>query len=123
MALEVHTEIIGEVLKFALKGKLLASDAQSLGTSVQSQLQEHRKLLFDLADMTEIDYNGLHALVSSLQWAYLKGCTAKLAAIQPVPRILFDITRVSQVFECFETADEALQALQDTSDAESPSSP
>ena len=117
MDIEVQSEFIGEILKFTLKGKLLACDAKEFSDTLQNQLQDHQKLLFDLSGLTEIDYDGLRALVSSLQWAVLKGCSAKLAAIQPAPRILFDITRVSQVFECFPTTQEALTALKETADA------
>ena len=116
MDIEVHSELFGEILKFTLKGKLLSNDAKVFADTLQNQLQSHQKLLFDLGGMTEIDYDGLHALVSSLQWACLKGCIVKLAAIQPAPRILFDITRVSQVFECFPTAQEALDVLQKNDD-------
>ena len=117
MDIEVHSELIGEILKFTLKGKLLASDAKEFADTVQNQLQSHQKLLFDLGGLSEIDYDGLHALVASLQWACLKDCTVKLAAIQPAPRILFDITRVSQVFKCLPTVQEALDALKKADDA------
>lgn len=120
MDIEVHSELIGEVLKFTLKGKLLSNDAKVFADTIQNQLQSYQKLLFDLGGLTEIDYDGLHALVSSLQWACLKGCLIKLAAIQPAPRILFDITRVSQVFECFPTVQEALDILQKTDDSINP---
>lgn len=117
MDIEIQSEFIGEILKFTLKGKLLACDAKEFSDTLQNQLQDHQKLLFDLSGLTEIDYAGLHALVSSLHWAVLKGCTAKLAAIQPAPRILFDITRVSQVFECLPTVQEALEALRETDES------
>ena len=120
MEIEIHSEYIGEVLKFTLRGKLLASDAKMVSTTIQNQVQQYQKLLFDLSEMTEIDYSGLRELLGALQWAALKECTIKLAAIQPAPRILFDITRVSQVFECLPTLQEALEALKETDDSVNP---
>ncbi|MBR6471802.1 MAG: STAS domain-containing protein [Victivallales bacterium] len=120
MDIEVQSEFIGEILKFTLKGKLLTCDAKEFSDTLQNQLQDHQKLLFDLSGLNEIDYDGLRALLSSLQCAVLKGCSAKLAAIQPVPRILFDITRVSQVFECHPTVQEALEALKAPDDSVNP---
>ncbi|MBP1583902.1 MAG: STAS domain-containing protein [Victivallales bacterium] len=123
MDIEILSESIGDILKITVKGKLLAHNAKDFAHELEYQLPTHQKLVFDLAALDEIDYEGLRTFVSSLQWAYLKGCIAKLAAIQPTPRILFDITRVSQVFQCFDTVEEALDALQNAENTATPPTP
>ena len=111
MEIEISSETIGGILKFLLKGQLLAKDAKEFAATLKGQLPDRQQLLFDLAELSQIDYDGLRAFLQVLQWAHCKECTVVLVAIQPVPRILFDITHVSQVFRCVETTEEALATL------------
>ena len=118
MEVEISSETIGGILKFLLRGQLLAKDAKQFAATIKGQLPDRQQLLFDLAELSQIDYDGLRAFLQVLQWAHRKECTVVLVAIQPVPRILFDITRVSQVFRCVETTEEALAALNEPTTTE-----
>lgn len=112
MNLEVHHETIGEILVIALKGQLFASSAKELGFHLHNLVGDYKKLLFDLSQLSQLDYDGLRALLSFLSWAHHQGCVSKLAALQPAPRILIDITRISQAFDCPATLEDGIQAFQ-----------
>ena len=65
------------------------------------------RFLFDLSKMAHIDSSGLGVLVQVLQKAKSCGGKVVLAALQPGPKIVFDITKVSRVFEIVPTVADA----------------
>ena len=54
-----------------------------------------------------IDSSGLGVLVQVLQKVKAGGGKVILAALQPAPKIVFDITKVSRVFEIVPTVADA----------------
>ena len=89
----------GNLLKVALDGRLVASVAPSLREEVIGRITEGTNVLFDLRKMTHIDSSGLGVLVQILQKTKAGGGKVVLAELQPGPKIVFDITKVSRVFE------------------------
>ena len=105
MSWEIKEE--GNVLKVAVEGRLVAAVAPELREAVLSRLTGGANVLFDLSQMVHIDSSGLGALVQILQKTRDGGGKVVLAALQPGPKIVFDITKVSRVFEIVPTVADA----------------
>ncbi|MBR3085572.1 MAG: STAS domain-containing protein [Kiritimatiellae bacterium] len=97
MAWDITDE--GNVLKVAVDGRLVAAVAPNLLEDVMDNLTAGKNVLFDLGRMVHIDSSGLGVLVRILQKTKEGGGKVILAALQPGPKIVFDITKVSRVFE------------------------
>ena len=104
-------EVVGNVLKVAIDGRLVAACSEEFKEAMFEQLKEHKNILFDMSKMTHIDSSGLGALVSILQWINTRGGVIKLACVQPRPKIVFEITKVYRVFEIFDTVADALASF------------
>ena len=105
MSWEITEE--GKTLKVAVEGRLVAAVAPSLREEVLGKITEGVNVLFDLSQMVHIDSSGLGVLVQVLQKAKACGGKVVLAALQPGPKIVFDITKVSRVFEIVPTVADA----------------
>ncbi len=89
----------GNVVTVAVDGRLVAAVAPALREDVLAKMKDGTNVLFDLNEMVHIDSSGLGVLVQILQKAKATGGKVILAALQPGPKIVFDITKVSRVFE------------------------
>ena len=105
MTWEVTTE--GNVLKVAIDGRLVAADVTGLREDLNGRISGAVNVLFDLGKMVHIDSSGLGLLVQVLQKVKSSGGKMILAALQPAPKIVFDITKVSRVFEIVPTVADA----------------
>jgi len=97
----------GKVLNVEIDGRFVAAVAPQLRDEILSKMSAGENVLFDLGRMTHIDSSGLGVLVQILQKAKAGGGKVVLAALQPAPKIVFDITKVSRVFEIVPTAADA----------------
>ena len=95
------------LIKVVLDGRLVAAVAPALREELLGRIGEGTNLLFDLGKMTHIDSRGLGVLVQVLQKTKAGGGKVVLAALQPGPKIVFDITKVSRVFEIVPTVEDA----------------
>ena len=102
-----NIESDGKVIKVAVEGRLVAAVAPNLREDVMGKLESGTNVLFDLSKMVHIDSSGLGVLVQVLQKVKAGGGKVILAALQPAPKIVFDITKVSRVFEIVPTAADA----------------
>ena len=105
MAWEITSE--ENVLKVAVEGRLVAAVAPTLREELLGRITDGTNVLFDLSRMVHIDSSGLGVLVQVLQKAKAGGGKVVLAALQPGPKIVFDITKVSRVFEIVPTVADA----------------
>lgn len=97
----------GKTLKVEVDGRLVAAVAPQLRDEILAKMSEGTNVLFDLSMMVHIDSSGLGVLVQVLQKAKACGGKVVLAALQPAPKIVFDITKVSRVFEIVPTVADA----------------
>ena len=95
------------LLTVSIEGRLVAAVAPDLREDIISKMADGTNVLFDMAKMTHIDSSGLGALVQILQKVKSGGGRVILAALQPAPKIVFDITKVSRVFEIVPTVEDA----------------
>ena len=101
------TEQENNVLKVEVNGRLVAAVAPALREEVIGKMGDGTNVLFDLSKMEHIDSSGLGALVQILQKAKASGGKVVLANLQPGPKIVFDITKVSRVFDIVPTVEDA----------------
>ena len=94
-------------MKVEIDGRLVAAVAPSLREEILGKLQDGMNVFFDLSGMVHIDSSGLGVLVQVLQKVKSGGGKVVLAALQPGPKIVFDITKVSRVFEIVPTVADA----------------
>ena len=87
------------LLTVAIEGRFVAAVAPDLREEVGAKISDGTNVLFDLGKMVHIDSSGLGVLVQVLQKVKAGGGKVVLAALQPAPKIVFDITKVSRVFE------------------------
>ena len=97
----------GRLLTVAIEGRFVASVAPGVRDDIMAQMSDGDNVLFDLSRMVHIDSSGLGVLVQVLQKAKSGGGKVVLAALQPAPKIVFDITKVSRVFEIVPTVADA----------------
>jgi anti-sigma B factor antagonist len=97
----------GKTLKVEIDGRLVAAVAPTLREDILGKLQDGMNVLFDLSSMVHVDSSGLGVLVQVLQKVKSGGGKVVLAALQPGPKIVFDITKVSRVFEIVPTVADA----------------
>lgn len=97
----------GKTMKVEIDGRLVAAVAPSLREEILGKLQDGMNVLFDLSGMVHIDSSGLGVLVQVLQKVKAGGGKVVLAALQPGPKIVFDITKVSRVFEIVPSVEDA----------------
>ena len=109
--MEYKFEEIGDVLKVGLSGRLVAACAEETRDQVSQRMERTVNVLFDLSEMTHIDSSGLGVLVQLLQRVNARGGAVRIAALQPHPRIVFDITKVYRVFEIYDTVEAALASF------------
>ncbi len=96
-----------KAVRVDVEGRLVAAVAPSLREEVLGVMKDGTNVLFDLSRMVHIDSSGLGVLVQILQKAKAGGGKVVLAALQPGPKIVFDITKVSRVFEIVPTVEDA----------------
>jgi anti-sigma B factor antagonist len=97
----------GKTLKVSIEGRLVAAVAPALREEILAKFSDGVNVLFDLSGMVHIDSSGLGVLVQVLQKVKAGGGRVILAALQPGPKIVFDITKVSRVFEIVPTVADA----------------
>ena len=97
--MEWKVERDGGLLTVSVDGRFTACSAPAVRDGVLSGMVDGDSVLFDLSRMTHIDSSGLGVLVQILQKARHGGGDVVLAGIQPGPRIVFGITKVSRVFD------------------------
>jgi len=105
--MEYDIEEKDNVLTVAIDGRFVASVAPGVRDDVLGRMNAGTNVLFDLSKMVHIDSSGLGVLVQILQKAKAGGGKVILAALQPAPKIVFDITKVSRVFEIVPTVADA----------------
>ncbi|MFO1059122.1 MAG: STAS domain-containing protein [Dongiaceae bacterium] len=70
-----------------------------------------RAVILDLAQLEYISSAGLRSLMIAVKSAKAKSVGVGIAAMQPVVREIFKISRFDLVFPCFETVAAALEKL------------
>jgi anti-sigma B factor antagonist len=109
--MEIISEKVGTILKMTVKGRLVVSCTEEFKNAMSDAIEAYQHIVLNLEEMSYIDSSGLGALVFAQQKLSDKGGELKLAALQPKPRIVFDITKVYRIFEIFDNVDDAVKSF------------
>lgn len=94
-------------------GPLTSSEGATALTSRLAAVtcQRYCKVLLDCARVSQIDSEGISALIKGLTSAEKRGGALKLLGLSPQVRKVLAALRVLQAFECFEDEDRALASF------------
>jgi anti-anti-sigma factor len=102
----------GDTLVLHLAGRLDNSTTDGLKSSLDLHVGNCRaegdRLILDLSGVDYISSVGLRLLMLAARQSREQGGTIVVAALQPVVREIFDISRFNLVFQCFGSVREAL---------------
>lgn len=105
----------GNVMVIAPAGRIdhATSDdfRKSLDEILETQGKAGEMLVFDLADVDYISSAGLRCFMLAARQAKAAGSQLVVAALQPVVREIFEISRFTLVFETFASVRDAIARL------------
>jgi len=105
-------ENVGDVAIVTIPGKSLDSgNSRDFKAEIAPIVAAHRKLVFDLAELTFVDSSGLGAILSCLRKANADGGDLKLCGLSKPVRALFELVRMHRIFEILNTREEAIRSF------------
>jgi anti-sigma B factor antagonist len=110
--MQVSQERYGDALVLAPVGRIDNSTNDGLKSILDARIANCRKggdrLVLDFSKVDYISSVGLRVLMLAAKKAREQEGTIVVAALQPVVREIFEISRFNLVFQCFATVREAL---------------
>ena len=107
----------GDALVLTPVGRVDNSSTDGLRAELQSHLANCRdggdRLILDFSRVDYISSVGLRILMLAAKQAREQGGSIVIAALQPVVKEIFEISRFNLVFQCFGTVREALAKVSD----------
>jgi anti-sigma B factor antagonist len=82
-------------------GRLTAGVTDLLYAEVKRLMPDHKHIVLDLTDLTQMDSMGLGTVVRLFVSAKTSGCDLKLINLSKRVRELFSITNLASVFEVY----------------------
>jgi anti-sigma B factor antagonist len=111
--MQIEERVVNNVTILDLKGKItLGEGDEALKDKINSLvLQNHKRILLNLADVPYIDSAGLGEIVRTYTTVSRQGGQLKLVNLTKRITDLLAITKLLTVFETFDTEKEALQSF------------
>lgn len=112
--LDIHAEDLRPgVIVIRLAGKLMMGpESASLESLVNERLDGGaRHVVFDLADLKQLDSTGIGRFISTFNRLMQAGGTLGMAAAAPTVRQSFRVTRLDTVFKFYDSVDLAVAAI------------
>ena len=110
--MHISQEHHADAMILTLAGRLDNSTTEGLKAGLDAYVATCRaggeKLVLDFSRVDYISSVGLRVLMLAAKQSREQGGTIVVAALQPVVREIFEISRFNLVFECFGTVREAL---------------
>ncbi|GAA4919088.1 STAS domain-containing protein [Nonomuraea thailandensis] len=111
-----HQHLHG-VTVIAVTGEMDATNRADLETYLrEAQAAPAKRLVFDLSGVPFMDSSGLHVLLKCATDCLKAGGAVHLAAVQPLPARLFEITGVVAHIPVHERVEDAVTAALDSSE-------
>jgi anti-sigma B factor antagonist len=111
--LEIKSEVVRPgTIVIRLAGKLMMGPESAAMESFVAECldQGNRNLVFDLAELKQIDSTGIGRFISAFNRLMQVKGTIGMAASSPVVRQSFRVTRLDTVFKFYDTVDQAVAA-------------
>jgi len=116
--MQVSQERYGDALVLTPVGRIDNSSTDSLRAELHAHLANCRdggdRLVLDFSKVDYISSVGLRILMLAAKQVREQGGSIVIAALQPVVREIFEISRFNLMFQCFGTVREALAKLSAT---------
>lgn len=113
--MEIRNARFGNIVVLSPVGRIdhATSDEfrKSLETLIAAQAASGEGVVFDLAGVEYISSAGLRCFMLAAKQAKARGSDMVVAALQPVVREIFEISRFTLVFETFATVRDAIAQL------------
>jgi len=113
--MQLTQERYGDVLVLNLAGRVDNSTTDGLKSSLDEHVTSCRaggnRLVLDFSKVDYISSVGLRVLMLAARQSREQGGTIVVAALQPVVREIFEISRFNLVFQCFGSVREALSKV------------
>jgi anti-sigma B factor antagonist len=113
--MDIKNKAYGDVLVLSPEGRIDHANSEdfrnSLGPFVARCKSGGERILLDLSGVDYISSAGLRCFMLAEKQAKAQGGTVVVAAMQPVVREIFEISRFTLVFETFATVQEAFAKL------------
>ena len=110
--MHISQEHYADALVLTLAGRIDNSTTEGLKAGLDAYVSNCRaegdRLVLDFSKVEYISSVGLRVLMLAAKQAREQGGTIVVAALQPVVREIFEISRFNLVFECFGSVREAL---------------
>jgi anti-sigma B factor antagonist/stage II sporulation protein AA (anti-sigma F factor antagonist) len=109
--MELSSARHGDTLVVSPRGRIDHAGAEAFKTALAPHLAQSgpgRPLVLDLGAVDYVSSAGLRVLMLASRQARAQGGTIVIAALQPVVREIFEISKFTLVFPCFATVAEAL---------------
>ena len=104
----------GDAVVLSPRGRIDHASAEAFKTALGPHLAQSgpgRPLVLDLGGVDYMASVGLRVLVLASRQARAQGGTIAVAALQPLVREIFEISKFTLVFPCFATVADALADL------------
>jgi len=98
------------ILIASVDGRLTVGSEDLFKTEMEKYM-ERPKIILDCAKMEYIDSTGLGVVVRFFKEFSSRGGKFALVALQPKPKLVFEITRAYKIFEIFDSVESALKSL------------
>ena len=111
--MELNGRIEGQdILVIELReDNLDASNVREFRDAVQSLIQDHHKVVLDMAGVNFVDSSGLGALISCLRQLNGRRGDFRLCEMSRTVRALFELMRMHRVFNIHETRADAVSSF------------
>jgi len=113
--MQLTEERYGDALVLNLAGRVDNSTTDGLKSSLDAYVASCRaggdRLVLDFSKVDYISSVGLRVLMLAARQSREQGGTIVVAALQPVVREIFEISRFNLVFQCFGSVREALSKV------------
>lgn len=111
--LDVHSELVGNVLLVSVAGELDLETAPRLRTLVDARLSHTgaRHLLLDMADVSFLDSSGLGAILGRYRTISAAGGSMGIAAARTGVKRVLRLSGVTQIVRMYASRDTGLRAL------------
>ncbi|MGC2520858.1 MAG: STAS domain-containing protein [Burkholderiales bacterium] len=113
--MQISQKRYGDVRVLALAGRIDNGSSEVFKTGLGAHVAESRAagdcLVLDFSGVDYISSVGLRALMLAARQSREQGGTIMVAALQPIVREIFEISRFNLVFECFGSVRQALEKV------------
>ncbi len=101
----------GDVHFVSIDGRFTVGNEGLFKNEMASFGDKASKIVFDCSKMEYIDSTGLGMVVRFFKDFTSKGGKFALAALQPKPKMVFEITRAYKIFDIFDSAQQAAESF------------